>query len=98
MQRYPTSAPLSPCFARPENTLPTAILLTDCAFVPNEKEPHPELNQKARIDFQLKVGSVTDTIEVTGLAPVLKTDDATVGDVVDRRRITELPLNGRNFA
>lgn len=33
--------PLSPCFARPENTLPTAILLTDCAFVPNEKEPHP---------------------------------------------------------
>ncbi|MCZ2150839.1 MAG: TonB-dependent receptor [Bryobacterales bacterium] len=57
-----------------------------------------ELNQKARIDFQLKVGSVTDTIEVTGLAPVLKTDDATVGDVVDRRRITELPLNGRNFA
>ena len=31
-------------------------------------------------------------------APVLKTDDATAGDVLDRRRISELPLNGRNFA
>jgi hypothetical protein len=57
-----------------------------------------EINQKARIDFQLRVGSVTDTIEVMATAPVLKTDDATVGDVVERRRITELPLNGRNFA
>ncbi|MCC6345134.1 MAG: TonB-dependent receptor [Bryobacterales bacterium] len=57
-----------------------------------------ELNQKARIDFQLHVGSVTDTVEVVASTPVLKTDDATVGDVVERRRITELPLNGRNFA
>jgi hypothetical protein len=57
-----------------------------------------ELNQKARVDFSLRVGEVTETIEVEATAPVLKTDDATLGEVVDRRRITQLPLNGRNFA
>lgn len=57
-----------------------------------------ELNQKARVDLQLKLGSVAETIDVTTAAPVLKTDDATVGEVVDHRRIVELPLNGRNFA
>src|SRR5579862_493091 len=57
-----------------------------------------ELNQKARIDVTLQVGAVTDTIAVTATAPVLKTDDATIGEVVDRQLITELPLNGRNFA
>src|SRR5580704_10742555 len=35
-----------------------------------------ELNQKARIDFTLQVGALTDTIAVTATAPVLKTDDA----------------------
>lgn len=57
-----------------------------------------QTNQKARIDFQLIVGSVTDTVEVNTQALILKTDDATLGDVVERKRITELPLNGRNFA
>ncbi len=57
-----------------------------------------ELNQKARIDVTLQVGAVTDTVAVTATAPVLKTDDATIGEVVDRRMITELPINGRNFA
>ncbi len=56
-----------------------------------------EINQKARIDFELRVGSVTDTIEVAATSPVLNTDDATIGAVVERKRITELPLNGRNF-
>jgi hypothetical protein len=57
-----------------------------------------ELNQKARLDVQLKLGNVQQTVEVNAAAPVLKTDDATLGEVVDNRRIVELPLNGRNFA
>jgi hypothetical protein len=57
-----------------------------------------QINQKARIDVALSVGAVTDTVSVNASAPVLKTDDATLGEVVDRQLIAELPLNGRNFA
>ncbi len=57
-----------------------------------------ELNQKARLDFQLEVGQQAETVEVSSAAPLLKTEDATLGSVVDHRRIVELPLNGRNFA
>ncbi len=57
-----------------------------------------QLNQKARIDFALSVGSLSDTVAVTATAPVLNTDDASIGAVVDHQLVTELPLNGRNFA
>lgn len=57
-----------------------------------------ELNQKARVNANLKLGNVTEAVEVTASTSALKTDDATVGEVVDNKRIVELPLNGRNFA
>jgi hypothetical protein len=57
-----------------------------------------ELNQKARVDFQMQVGQQAETIEVSSALPLLKTEDATLGSVVDSKRIVELPLNGRNFA
>jgi Carboxypeptidase regulatory-like domain/TonB dependent receptor-like, beta-barrel len=57
-----------------------------------------ELNQKARIDFQMQIGQAAETIEVSSAAPLLKTEDATLGSVVEQKRIVELPLNGRNFA
>ncbi|MBL8293652.1 MAG: carboxypeptidase regulatory-like domain-containing protein, partial [Bryobacterales bacterium] len=57
-----------------------------------------ELNQKGRIDFQLQVGTQAETVEVSSSLPLLKTEDATLGSVVDHKRIVELPLNGRNFA
>src|SRR5437763_8418612 len=49
------------------------------------------------VDFALKTGSTTTTVEVTAAAPVLQTQDASVGQVVDSRSINNLPLNGRNF-
>src|SRR5262245_61412931 len=57
-----------------------------------------ELNQKARIDFLMQVGQAAETVEVSSAAPLLRTEDATLGSVVDQKRIVELPLNGRNFA
>src|SRR5688572_10552072 len=57
-----------------------------------------ELNQKARLDFQLVVGQQAERIEVTSATPLLKTDDATLGSVIEHKRVIELPLNGRNFA
>ena len=56
-----------------------------------------QVQQVARIDFQLKVGSLTETVEVIVGAPLLNTENATVGTVIENRRIVDLPLNGRNF-
>jgi len=49
------------------------------------------------VDFSLKPGSVTETVEVTSSAPILQSQDASVGQVVDSKSVNELPLNGRNF-
>ncbi len=57
-----------------------------------------QLNQKARLDFQLQVGQQVETVEVTSATPLLRTEDATLGSVIEHKRIVELPLNGRNFA
>jgi hypothetical protein len=56
-----------------------------------------QVNQTARFDFSLEVGSVTESINVNAAAPVLATDTADVGQVISQRQIVELPLNGRNF-
>src|SRR5262249_17032539 len=51
----------------------------------------------SRVDVQLSIGSVTDTITVLGDASPLKTESATLGQVIDVKEIPELPLNGRTF-
>jgi hypothetical protein len=56
-----------------------------------------EVNQTARIDFQLEVGSVVDTIEVSEAAPLIESDTSSIGQVIETKAIIDLPLNGRNF-
>jgi hypothetical protein len=56
-----------------------------------------QVQQTARVDFVLEVGQSTQTIEVAASAALLSTEDATVGTVIEQRRIVDLPLNGRNF-
>jgi len=53
--------------------------------------------QRARVDARLEVGNLTEVVEVSGTAPLLQTDSATVGSLVTEKSITDLPLNGRNF-
>jgi Carboxypeptidase regulatory-like domain len=55
------------------------------------------LNQVARVDVQLKIGKVSETVEITGAAPVLQTEDAQVGTVMDSTSITNLALTSRNY-
>jgi Carboxypeptidase regulatory-like domain len=55
-----------------------------------------DINQTVRTDFTLGVGSVSQTVTVEASATVIKTDDATVSEVLDTRSVAELPLNGRD--
>src|SRR5438874_1127764 len=50
-----------------------------------------------QINFTLQVGNVSETIQVTGGAPVLQSETAELGTVIENRRIVELPLNGRSY-
>jgi hypothetical protein len=55
-----------------------------------------ETNQTARVDVQLQVGQVTESIEVKDFAPALQTESTQTGATMDSKRLTDLPLNGRN--
>ncbi|MSV28055.1 MAG: carboxypeptidase regulatory-like domain-containing protein [Bryobacterales bacterium] len=56
-----------------------------------------ETAAQVRQNFKLDVGSVAESIEVAASAVTLQTENATVGAVIENRRIIELPLNGRNM-
>ena len=55
------------------------------------------LNQTARVNVQMSVGKVSQTIEVSSSAPVLQTEDAQVGTVMDANSISNLSITGRNY-
>src|SRR3989449_65677 len=62
-------------------------------------EPSVEVgvNQVVRVNLRLQVGAVTELVEVTGAAPLLQTETSSLGTIETERRISDLPLNGRNF-
>src|SRR6185312_13014146 len=49
-----------------------------------------------KIDLALEIGDVSQTVEVTAQTPLLQPESSSLGQVVDERKTTELPLNGRN--
>ncbi len=55
-----------------------------------------QVNEIARVDINLAIGTATETVTVTGEAVHLDTTTATLKTVVDQKRIEDLPLNGRN--
>ena len=55
------------------------------------------VNQTLRVDLTLKVGEVTEIVEVSAAALQLQTDTSTVASTVDNAKVVELPLNGRSF-
>ncbi len=56
-----------------------------------------QVSQAARLDVAMEVGEVTQAIEVSGAAPLLQTENASVGQVISKEAVESLPLNGRNF-
>jgi hypothetical protein len=56
-----------------------------------------DVGSNVLVNFTMTAGSTSETVEVTAAAPVLQTQDASVGQVIDQRSVNDLPLNGRNF-
>lgn len=55
-----------------------------------------QVDQRAEVNLQLSIGSLQEKVEVTADAPLVDTGSATIGNVIENKRIAELPLNGRN--
>jgi hypothetical protein len=56
------------------------------------------VNETVRGDMVLQVGQVEEQVTVLGQSPLVETTNATLGVVIDRQKVVDLPLNGRNFA
>ncbi len=54
------------------------------------------INDRITLDLPLELGSVGESVTVSGDATLLETATATIGRVVDSRRVTELPIAGGN--
>jgi hypothetical protein len=55
-----------------------------------------QVNQTARIDLVMEVGALTETVEIRAEAPLLESTSSALGQVIENRSITDLPLNARN--
>ncbi|MFB3903138.1 MAG: carboxypeptidase regulatory-like domain-containing protein [Acidobacteriota bacterium] len=55
------------------------------------------IGQVAQVDFRLEVGEISNVVEVSGQTALLQSKASDVGQVIDEKRIQELPLNGRNY-
>src|SRR5262249_35003192 len=64
-----------------------------------ETLPEVKLNvdQVARLDFVLKPGALTETVEVSATTTLLDSETTTVGQVITNKEIVEMPLNSRNY-
>jgi hypothetical protein len=56
-----------------------------------------EVNQALRADFTLRVGELTQHIEVVSSVQMLRTNDASLGEVIEPTLTSQLPLNGRHL-
>jgi hypothetical protein len=55
------------------------------------------LNQVARVDVAMKVGQASETVEVTGAAPLMETETTQVDTVMNANTNDNLPLASRNY-
>ncbi|HWP85722.1 MAG TPA: TonB-dependent receptor [Terriglobia bacterium] len=56
------------------------------------------VGRQAAVNFDLQVGSIAQSVEVTAEAPLVSTVGGTIGDTIESSEISELPLNGRDLA
>jgi len=71
--------------------------VTQQGFKKVSRELDLQVAQVGVVDFQMTLGDVTQSITVEAGSPVIDPADSALGEVVESRQVTELPLNGRNF-
>ena len=54
-----------------------------------------QVGQNAEVEVTLEIGQLTEVVEVIGQAPLVDTGGATIGEVIERKRVSDLPINGR---
>ena len=74
------------------------VLVQKEGFKKGATEVQVDVQQRVPVNFTLQIGQSTQEVEVTGTAPQLETETSEMGEVVGRRQVSSLPLNGRNFA
>lgn len=55
-----------------------------------------QVDQTVNLRITLEIGASTETVEVTGAAPLVDSSTSSLGQVIENRQILDLPLNGRN--
>lgn len=74
------------------------IMASSEGFAPVVREGFRlEIQQTARIDLTLPLGTVTETVEVAGASVLLDSETSTMGQVIENKQIVEMPLNKRNY-
>src|SRR5262245_59728044 len=53
--------------------------------------------QNVRVDVRVEVGNLAESVTVTAEAPLVDSRSSVIGTLIDSRRVTDLPLNGRNI-
>jgi len=76
-----------------------ALTVSASGFKTAQMKPFTlDAGQTARLDVVLVIGSVGDTVDVTSAAPILNTEDATLGTTITSAMTRELPLPANNPA
>ncbi len=55
------------------------------------------IGESATVDFSMKVGAVSETVEVLGETPLVQSTTSDVGQVITQKMVENIPLNGRKF-
>lgn len=73
------------------------VTISKAGFVPvRQTGLELTVQQIARLDVALRLGTVAEAVEVQAQTPLLESESSTVGQVIGNRQVTELPLLGRN--
>ena len=56
-----------------------------------------DVQKTTRVDFTVSAGSVSETVQVTGQAPLVESTTSDIGSIIETKQINSLPVNGRLF-